>query len=386
MNSLDKESDFIFKIQELDLYLIFYPNELKIFDLYSKDLLLTQEIPTEYDYDFIYHTEIQNLIFILKKGENEVLKVSLRPVDMKNKIKTNASYILNLGIDSYEDFSNIGFFTGLYEFGTFEIEKNTINITKSVELDSISYGLISEIGRKFYICRGKKGMECWNWRLETPKLEWKKETVDISKGLVLNKDEKVIIGTRDGKIALLDEHGNEEKQFRILPDPIRHMLWTDACICLTEKKYVYKFTEDGNLIWKTELPDTGPNHALAYEQEKIWVTTYLGTVYTLDNEQGTILDTITIQKENFSPIALFLHKWIVYTAPEYMICKLLAEKNGKEFSTWFSDRMIRALVPVKNGIVTGDDYGEITLLTRPGIEIEYLKDKRKFGKFDPKTD
>ena len=159
---------------------------------------MTQEIPTEYDYDFIYHTEIQNLIFILKKGENEVLKVSLRPVDMKNKIKTNASYILNLGIDSYEDFSNIGFFTGLYEFGTFEIEKNTINITKSVELDSISYGLISEIGRKFYICRGKKGMVCWNWRLETPKLEWKKETVDISKGLVLNKDEKVIIGTRDG--------------------------------------------------------------------------------------------------------------------------------------------------------------------------------------------
>ena len=384
MNSLDKDSGFIFRIQELDLYIIFYPTEIKIFDLYSKDLLLTQEIPTEYDYDFIYHTDVDPLIFILKEGKNDVLKISFTPVGMKNKIKTNASYILNLGIDSYEDFSNIGYFIGLYEFGTFKIEKNTINIIKSVEYDSISYGLLSEIGRKFYICRGKKGIECWNWRLETPELEWKNEALDVSKGLVLNKDEKVIIGTRDGKIAVLDEQGKEVRQFKIQQEPIRHMLWTDACICLTEKKYVYKCTEDGNLIWRTELPETGPNHALAYEQGKIWVTTYLGTLYVLDNEQGTIIDTITIQKENFSPIALFLYKWIVYTAPEYMICKLLATKNGKEFNTWFSDRMIRALVPVKNGIVTGDDYGEITLLTRPGVEIEYLKEKKKFEKFAPK--
>ena len=375
--------EFTFKIPDLDLDVIFYPDEIKIYDIHSRELLKTKEILPEFTYDYVEIDKERPYSFILTKHftSQKVLKVTFTPLEIKQKVATDASYILNLGTTK-----NLGYYVGLYEFGTFSISDNYLSIQKAVSHDSISFGLFNEENRKFIICRGKKGIECWDWTNDKPRIDWSNLEIEVSKGLIFQSSNKVLFGSKEGRIHIFNINGVEENDFQIEPEAIRHMIWTDACVCLTEKRFIYKISLDGTLIWKTELPKQSTNHALAFENQKIYVTTYMGDLHVIKNENGAIEMTISVQIENFSPITLFLNKWLLYTSPENLICKKINDRDEDrdlEFNTAFNDRMIRSLISINNGVLTGDDYGELTLLSRPKVEYEELKDIEKFSEFDP---
>ena len=87
------------------------------------------------------------------------------------------------------------------------------------------------------------------------------------------------------------------------------------------------------------------------------------------------LEKITILQKN----------WIVYTSPERVNCTLFEGEKKEEFNIQFNDKTVRALAPIKDGILVGDDYGDITLLKRPQIEIRKLTNLNKVIEFDPTT-
>ncbi len=371
-------SDFIFTIQDLKLYIIFYPREIKIFDLHTKELLLQEEL-TE-DYDIIEQDSDKKYSYYLMKGENFVYNIIFSLLREVQKIKTDAGYILNVGRSLSK-----GFYAGLYEFGSFIFDNKTIQLEKRIAHENLSYGLLHEKSNLFYICRSSKGIECWDWSKKQPSLKWVKNEITVLKGLAVAPNNIIFVGTNDGTIYTLDEAGKVLKELSFEKEPIRHMIITDGVICLTNNEYVYKLPIDNeeNIIWKTKLPSKGPNHSLSYIDNEIWITTYLGQLIVIDNEYGNINAIHDIVKENFSPVTILQEKWIIYTSPEQLNCKILDEDKNDEYTIMFKDKMIRALVPITNGVIVGDDYGDLTLLKRPGIEIRKLANVKKLMQFDP---
>ena len=302
------------------------------------------------------------------------------PLRQVQKLSTNAGYILHIG-----KVEEVYYYAGLYEIGCFKIEQNKIQLITSMTQDHVSYGLVDGNNQIFYVCKGTNGLEAWGWKDKSPYLIWSKPELSVSKGLILAPNKTLLIGTYEGKILHIDLSGNVLSEFMFEEESVRHMILTDACVSLTNENFLYKFTIDGEkkLLWKTKLSSKSPNHSLAYINNKIWITTYLGEVIVVNNETGTIEKTYELIKENFSPITILQKHWLVYTSPEQVNCTLFDTDKKEEFSIPFSDKMVRALEPVKDGIIVGDDYGDITLLKRPQIEIRKLTNLKKLMEFDP---
>ena len=210
----------------------------------------------------------------------------------------------------------------------------------------------------------------------------------VSKGLVTAPDGTYLVGTKEGRITQLNEKGEEIYSFNIEQEPIRHMIWTDACVCVTNIHYIYKFSlePNHNIIWKIKLNFSSPNHSLAFINNQIWITTYLGEIVAVDNKSGKIITNYFITKENFSPVTVLLNKWLIYTSPELLHSRLLQEKEKnfeKEFKIIFADKMIRAVALVMDGVLVGDDYGDLSLLKRPQIDVIPMNNLQKLMEFDP---
>ena len=211
------KSDFIFTILDLQLYVIFYPQEIKVFDLHTKELLLQKEITD--DYDAIEADPEKKYSYYLKKDENIVYNILFSPLKEYQKLTTEAGYILHVGSTNSR-----GFYAGLYEFGSFTFEKEVIKQEKWIAHNNISYGLLHEENNLFYICRGSKGIECWNWSQEKPSLNWANKNLTVSKGLAFLPNDSLIIGTNDGTIFNFDQTGNILTQLKFEQEPIRHII------------------------------------------------------------------------------------------------------------------------------------------------------------------
>lgn len=375
---IDVKSDYIFRIKDLELYLLFYPQSVKIHDLSTKNLL--KEIPIDEDYDEVEPIDQSNFSFLLKKNDKEIYIISFKLLRKVTSIKTKAEYILQLGSSE-----NTYYYVGLYEFGTFKLTNHKMFIEKTVETESTSYGIFNQRKKTFYICKGLKTIESWDWS-EIPRLLWKLDEISAIKGLTLNDEGILIAGTQEGLIKLINEDGNIIKTFSFEKEPIRHLFWyNNSCICLTNENFVYDFTLDGKLLWKFQLDKNiypGPTSALTINKNKIYITTYKGNIIELDLT-GNLISNFEVTKENFSPLAIFFDKWVVYTSPERVDFSLFSGNSNSSQYIFFHDKMVRALTVTTDGVIVGDDYGEISLLKRPGVKITKVKNIEKFSSFNP---
>lgn len=366
----------------MELYVIFYADCVKVFDLRTKDYLT--QIDLIDDFDKVEENIHTSYSFFLLKDTEQVYEVKFSLLSQVQKVQTKAGYILNIGTYFKE---SRGFYVGLYEFGTFLVKNDDLIIENSIPSDSVSYGILNEQNNQFIVCRSTKGIECWNWTNLNPELLWSKADLLVSKGLVNAPNGTYLVGTKEGTIYQLNEKGEEIHKLTFEQEPIRHMIWTDACICVTNRNSIYKFSlgPEYNLIWKTKLDFSSPNHSLAFINNQIWITTYLGELIVIDNESGKILTNYSITKENFSPVAVLLNKWLIYTSPEILHSKLLQGNEEKDsgFTIVFPDKMIRSLVLVKDGVIVGDDYGDLSLLKRPQIDLIKMNNLQKLMEFNP---
>ena len=344
----------VYAIRDLQVQIIFKPDYIRILDLKTKRLI--QKIPLDKEFTKIKRERKRKYSFLLFQNGNYVANL-YTGLERSIKAKTHAEFIVQVGTSR-----KTKYFIGLYEFGTFFIQQSKIKIDKSVIHDSMSYGLFNDNNKTFLLARAHKGIECWDWRKKTPVIKWCNPDVAVLKGMVLTPKKTLLVGTTEGKIIHLDKQGVKLGEYEFIQESIKHMIWEKDCICLTNSNYIYRFKLEGKLVWKTKLDAELSNNAVTYFKHKLWISTYQGIILTINLKTGAILKKYKLKKDSFSPIAIYRKNIIIHTSPEYLHFTRIRSTYEEVESIRFPDRMVRALAPVQNGIVVGDDYGELTFL------------------------
>ncbi|OLS16802.1 MAG: hypothetical protein HeimC3_47100 [Candidatus Heimdallarchaeota archaeon LC_3] len=231
-------------IHDLNLSVRFYKQYLKVNDLNTKKLLRKCLYKEECDKVEVLKSGEEKKCFLLKKGNSIVHEVTFDLLYVDKSIKTKAEYILNIGVNK-----SYGFYCGLYEFGTFLIEKDVISIEKSVSTSKVSFGVDDFKKKLFFINKPDLGIECWDWKGSEHSIKWTYRENGITKGLTLTPKNRIIIGNKNGELTILKSNdGKFICKYQFNNESIRHLLWTDACICLNNYREIYKFNLKGDLV------------------------------------------------------------------------------------------------------------------------------------------
>ena len=130
----------------MELYVIFYADSIKAFDLRTKEFLAQIELIN--DFDKVEENKNTPYSFFLLKESERVYEVKFSLLNQIQKVQTKSGYILHIGIINELE---KGFYTGLYEFGTFNLKNDEIILEKTIIRNSISYGLFHN--NHFLVCR-----------------------------------------------------------------------------------------------------------------------------------------------------------------------------------------------------------------------------------------
>jgi hypothetical protein len=363
-------------IPDFNIHVKFYPEHVEVFDLHTNELLRKQMLGAQVFGKLLEGVEPyldkKNAYKLISEGK-ELFYLKFDLLGEFFHLKTGAEYILNIGI-----FESEGFYAGLYEFGTFTFNHETIELKKKISTNKISYGVFDFTNKLFFVHRSSIGIECWNCTNNDLALRWKNTHTDIFKGLTLDNAQYLITGNVNGEIHVFDRFtGQKITQYRFFEGKIRHLLWTDQCVALFTKEKLIKFNLDGDIIWETNLPTDKLAQALTIIEDQIHVTYYEGIISIIDNNTGEIVKEYTnIKSEIFAPTSIMLGKWLVYTYPTTIRSFKLDDLNN--ISEYFlGDTVVRALHEITDGIIIGEDNGKIMLIKRPNIEIDVLPDVRE---------
>ena len=357
----------IFAFEDLQIYFKFYSDHFEIFDSTTNRKMLVNKL--EKEFDSITLDKKRNILYLLKSSKI-VISIQFTPFKRINTVTTKAEYIVQIGQAN----ENL-FYVGVYEFGILKLINDKLSILKHVEHDSLSYGIFDEINNKFFVARGPKGIESWDWSKEKPEILWSNKNFIVIKGLVLTSKNTLFVGTNLGDILHFDGEGRQINKFKFESESIRHMVRIDGkddFICLTNKNYVYKFNFQGTLLWKTILNLNTHNNSISIIDKNLLISTNEGIGILMNSRNGKIKKTYRLKKDVFAPILIINNKWIVYSSPEMVNFETIDRNENANLSIRFSDRMIRALLSVEKGILVGDDYGKISFISTPDLKVLYF--------------
>ncbi len=306
-------------------------------------------------------------------GKNQdIYELHVRALELDDSISTEAGYIFSI---QYEPELSLGAFFGYYAWGLFYLEDNKIKIIFSREVDELITGIFTKYNGQLLVILGFSDGTTEAIELHTESdivgltekgQLWKTEDISGITGIALI-DDNLISCHKNGHVRI-----RELKKGRLLRDvPISN---EGIRSFVSSEKFWHVGTNNGNaialnpltwrVVWQTNLSNRAIMGVDLLSNQLCFVDNDVG-IYWVSPDTGKIQKSIKSRKGVASkPVQL--KKWLIVAGAAVM----MVFEGENCFETYaIGDNLIRALCPHSNGVLAGNDSGQLSLWSHPGLKI-----------------
>ncbi|MFX1513149.1 MAG: hypothetical protein ACFFCQ_11225 [Promethearchaeota archaeon] len=339
-------------------------------DRTTDEVLKSYEAPKNLIVDNIEEVNYYNLK--LHGLDKKAYEVHLRALELEDSVSTEAGSIFSI---QYESSLSLGAYYGTQGWGLFQVTDNKIKIIFSRVMKEITTGFLTKFNEQLIFFLGfsdgsTKAIEL-QWspdkkdHIEKKDL-WKVE-VDSETTTVKLIDENLVSSHKDGYIRIRElNRGRLLKEVQITDEGI---------LCFeNNEKYWWIGTTNGyvfalnpltwRLGWETKLSEYDIKGVNIFSNA-VCFTDNEKSVYLLTLEPGKILRTIE-SKRGVTSKGVQLKNWVIVAGAAAIV---VFEENRYFETHTVGDKPIRALCSHPQGIMIGNDNGELFLWSYPSLKI-----------------